>query len=173
VSFFESAIGRIRTGLQILRTLAGEDDVNMDIPCESASILSFLVNDRPVIFDVDDLTADSLLDGVIANGLTDDWNQSKWNLGLAQLGKTKGSTLAVETYQTYRKLLQTEKSELANLVDGASKQFAKRKKNAFYSGGLASGGGGPMNDFVVDYVLAAILKKIDYKGDCIHWWKWD
>ena len=103
----------------------------------------------------------------------------EWKAGLPplfeRLASKKRQMLAVETYQTYFALLETEAegAETEALVRQAEANYKRRAKDAFYSGGPTYMGGGPDNPYVVDFTLAAILKKIGWQGESIHRWRWD
>ena len=101
-----------------------------------------------------------------------------WRNGLAEpfqrLASKKRQMLAVETYRTYFHLLDVDGDldTAGVLVRAAEDNFKKRARDAFYDGGPTYMGGGPDNPYVVDFVLAAILKRIRWKGDTIHKWIW-
>jgi len=91
-----------------------------------------------------------------------------------RLASRKRQMLAVETYRTYFDILDTDGDveAIEPLVRIAEANFKKRSRDGFYSGGPTFMGGGPDNPYVVDFVLSAILKKVDWTGDTIHKWKW-
>jgi len=103
----------------------------------------------------------------------------KWREGLEEpferLASKKRQALAVESYRTYFALLEAggDGAETEALVLRAETNYARRAKDAFYSGGPTYMGGGPDNPYVVDFTLAAILKRIGWEGDSIHKWKWN
>jgi hypothetical protein len=77
----------------------------------------------------------------------------------AELQSRKRTALLGETYVNYFALAALSKGDAAKatqLTQLALELFARRKRDAFYSGGVAFEGGGPDNDFVVDFHLAAI-----------------
>lgn len=102
----------------------------------------------------------------------------EWREGLAEalerLAAKKRQMLAVETYRTYFGLLEVDGSEerAGALVRTAEANYKKRARDGFYSGGPTYMGGGPDNPYVVDFVLAAILKHIGWAGDTVHKWAW-
>lgn len=102
----------------------------------------------------------------------------EWRDGLEEpfdrLASKKRQSLAVESYRTYFALLEEGRDGLETeaLVLRAETNYARRAKDAFYSGGPTYMGGGPDNAYVVDFALAAILKKIRWKGESIHKWRW-
>ncbi len=101
-----------------------------------------------------------------------------WRKGLAEplerLAAKKRQMLAAETYRIYFGLLGAggDGAETEALVLRAETNYARRAKDAFYSGGPTYMGGGPDNPYVVDFTLAAILKKIRWKGESMHQWRW-
>ncbi|KCZ53781.1 hypothetical protein HY29_16040 [Hyphomonas beringensis] len=102
----------------------------------------------------------------------------EWRDGLTEpferLASKKRQMLAVETYRTYFNLLDTggDAVRTEELVRIAETNYTKRARDAFFSGGPTYMGGGPDNPYVVDFMLAAILKKIGWTGETIHKWKW-
>jgi len=95
-------------------------------------------------------------------------------IDLAKLYKSKRYLLAAQTYNLYFDVLNCSEETLKvqDVIVIAEKLYRKRASNGFFSGGNAIEGGGPDNDIVVDYRLAAILKKINYQGSSIHCWNW-
>ena len=93
---------------------------------------------------------------------------------LARLAIKKRQALAVDTYQTYFAIIGGGEhgTEIDVLVRRAETNYARRARDPFYTGGLGFDGGGPDNPYVVDFVLAAILKKIRWGGETIHKWRW-
>ena len=102
----------------------------------------------------------------------------EWRQGVAdfleRLAAKKRQTLAAETYRTYFGLLEAVRGDeqAQVLVSAAEANYKKRARDAFYGGGPTYMGGGPDNPYVVDFVLAAILKRIVWTGDTIHKWTW-
>lgn len=103
----------------------------------------------------------------------------EWRTGarelIDQLASKKRQGLAVESYRTYFALLDvgSNAADTKTLIERAERNYARRAKDAFYSGGPIYVGGGPDNPYVVDFTLAAIMKKIGWKGESIHRWRWD
>src|ERR1051325_5228970 len=169
----KGAVEIARKGAALLIGDIGIETVSREMPLETASIIAFLT-DQPIIeFDNSMFEHERLLDSVLGIGLHNGWENTKWALGLETLGKRKRAKLAVETYSVYDELIHASTKEAPALVDQASQLFARRKKDGYYAGGIQTEGGGPDNDFTVDYRLAAIMKKIGFRGDSIHAWKWD
>lgn len=102
----------------------------------------------------------------------------EWRDGLTEaferLASKKRQTLAVDTYRTYFDLMDADGDAVRTeeLVRIAEAHYTKRARDAFFGGGPTYMGGGPDNPYVVDFILAAILKKIGWTGDTIHKWKW-
>ena len=79
---------------------------------------------------------------------------------LAKAAKNKRTALVSDVYRNYMAIIETCKGNgeaSAKLVGEADRLFQQRKKNAFYSGGVQYAGGGPDNEHVVDFVLAALI----------------
>jgi hypothetical protein len=101
------------------------------------------------------------------------WREGVTDL-LGRLASKKRQMLAVETYQTYFALLESDGTQERTeaLVRAAEANYKNRGRDGFYGGGPTYMGGGPDNPYVVDFVLAAILKHINWTGDSIHKWVW-
>jgi len=104
---------------------------------------------------------------------------ASWSKSLARLAKNKRAKLSVETYETYDKIVShAEAGDMQAALQHAShaaELFVKRANDVYFEGGPASEGGGPANDFVTDYVLAAIQRRLfagPAPGAEIHWWRW-
>lgn len=171
---FREALAFVRQGYSAWQTMNGSVTARaLHLPLEKAALVAFLVNKSAVTFDFHELAADRLLDANLRLGLQDEWHEEMWASGLEQLRQLKGSTLAVETYTTYHRLLHfTQDGEAEAAVEMATSQFERRKSNGFYSSGEQTDGGGNYNAITVDYRLAAIMKKIGYKGKSVHSWQW-
>jgi hypothetical protein len=169
---FRQAVQSVREGAAALSNLSDEANPTRDLPLDSASIVAVLVDQPPIPFDVSALIPERLLEGLLANALHGNWDEAAWNKGLEKLRKNKRAALAVETYATYAQLLHADEAATAKLVEHATQLFKKRAKNSYYSGSYESEGGGPDNEFTVDYRLAAVMKKIGYRGENLHRWRW-
>ena len=118
--------------------------------------------------------ADVALDYQILDAL----DGQEWRVGLDEvlerLATRKRQSLAVETYRTYFDLLEADGNGARTevLVKAAEVNYKKRAGDGFYGGGPTYMGGGPDNPYVVDFVLAAILKRIGWTGETIHKWTW-
>jgi hypothetical protein len=174
VNSFRGGMGFVRQGYSTWQTMNGSSTARtLHLPLEKTAFVAFLVNENPIAFDLHELVADRLLDANLGQGLQGEWDEEAWTSGLEQLRQVKGSTLAVESYTAYHRLLRSSQDgDVKATVEKAVSLFEKRKSNGFYSAGEQTDGGGNYNAITVDYRLAAIMKKIDYKSDSIHSWKW-
>lgn len=172
---FREALTFVRQGFSTWQTMKGRSAARaLHLPLEKATFVAFLVNETAITFDFHDLVAERLLDANLAHGLHDEWDEESWANGVEQLRQTRGSTLAVETYTTYYRLLRySHTGDVKVNVERAVLLFEKRKSNSFYSGGEQTDGGGDYNAITVDYRLATIMKKVRYKSDSIHSWRWE
>jgi hypothetical protein len=94
---------------------------------------------------------------------------------LAPMSQKKQRRLAFDTYRTYFALLQAngDGSDAEFLVRAAEQNYTKRLNDSLYSGSFGYLGGGDYNPHMIDFELAAILKKIGWTGESIHRWRWD
>jgi hypothetical protein len=75
------------------------------------------------------------------------------------VSRAKRTSLLGETFLTYFDLMAIERSDDSSAIEltrQALASFVRRKRDAYYSGGVAYEGGGLDNDAVIDYHLAAI-----------------
>lgn len=175
VPLFREGIARLRHGVWVYCAMVrGKGrDVIKRFPLERASFLEFLISDKPFAFAVTDLVADRLLDALLGRGLRGAWDDAQWAAGLDQLRKVQGSTLAVESYTTYCRLLRPSRdSDLEADAARAVSLFEQRKRNHFLGGGDQTEGEGNDNAVTVDYRLAAILKKVGLRSASVHSWRW-
>lgn len=174
VNPFRECLAFVRQGYLTWQTMSGTSTtLTLHLPLEKAMFVAFLVNESAIALDLHGLVADRLLDAILGDGLQGNWDEETWTSGLEQLRQVKGSALAVESYTAYYRLLRSSQdSDATGTVEKAISLFEKRKSNGFYSTGEQSDGGGNYNAITVDYRLAAIMKKIGYKSDSVHWWQW-
>jgi hypothetical protein len=166
------AVHAVVEGLSLLSSLGTPPLRISDIPVERTSICAFLINSPSPECSLGFLKSDRRLDALIANALLDKWDQSAWDSTLTQLRAVKGRGLAAETYTGYYNLLFSTNANIEDSVRSCEVLFERRAKDRFFSGGDQTYGGGPDNALTVDFRLAAILKKIDYRGDSLHRWRW-
>lgn len=173
--FFEQAVSRFAEDWQTLRAIGGNASMLSDAGYEQVYFLALLVN-QALPFTTEsnapkELQCDRMLDAVLGQWLFDGWDARLWEAGMEEL-QLKGSGLAVEAYEFYRKVTRATKQDLPQLEASADKLFRRRKKDSFFSGGVQTSGGGQDNDFTVDYRFAALAKHIGYVGNSIHAWRW-
>lgn len=152
-------------------------------PYERCNLVLFLGERKACLFpmcftDISPVSERSL-NTLLVQRLAGEALSASWSDTLAVLAKNKRAKLAVETYQTYDSIINAAESgdmDLARLhAKHAAALFLKRAKDKYYEGGPASEGGGPANEFVVDYALAAIQRRYfssPAPGAEIHWWHW-
>lgn len=106
-----------------------------------------------------------------------------WSDLLAKVAAKKRLALVNESYVTYMEIVlsarQGDSTSAAAAVLRAAANYNKRARNAYYSGGIGFEGGGPNNEHVVDYRLAALIRMClpdqgaSLTGDAaIHVWRW-
>lgn len=98
--------------------------------------------------------------------------------GLAKLAEShlaRNDELPERIFEAYAQLLglHPSKMDVDERVRRAKSTWAERKRDELVTDGPPWDGHGPMNDVYVDIYLAAILKKIGWKGHTIHAWLWD
>jgi hypothetical protein len=91
--------------------------------------------------------------------------------------RAKRAQLSQETFRAHLNLLQdviagTDCESSLRIAEGL---YDKRRRSGYYEGGLDYWGGGPMNPFVVDFEIAAILRLAEFLGrelpPSIHRWR--
>jgi hypothetical protein len=91
-----------------------------------------------------------------------------WHELLDRRAQNKRAALFVQTYAGYWDLLDAIEAGDAREASERALQlgslYAKRKRDPYYSGGIQFEGGGPDNDDVLDFRLAAILKSASARG---------
>lgn len=167
-------------GYNQLSTTASDIRVLLDIPVEQATIIAYLLGmtvlELPIRLE-DQEFPEKPLDGLLAKALFNGkWNEQErfsWLKAIARLERTKRTKLAFDTYCLYERLLFSESSNIAELISTAESLYSKRTKDSYFSEGESTFGGGPDNEYVVDFRLSAIMKKINYSRNSIHRWRWD
>jgi hypothetical protein len=176
----EEAISNLAAGRSVLRQLSPDTAVDPMIPLEKALIIATLL-DKPI--DVppgasassDSEAYERKLDWLLAYAVRGQIPEgAALGSAMAELSGRKRCRLAAETYQAYFAILRgkSDGATLDPLVAGAEALYKQRARDSFYSGGEQTDGGGPDNPHVVDYRLAAVLKKVGYRGESIHRWRW-
>ncbi|MCB1599178.1 MAG: hypothetical protein KDI66_04070 [Xanthomonadales bacterium] len=120
---------------------------------------------------------DRYLDALITLRLGGNKCKAEWEGALDRLRYNKRARLCVDTYAGYSAVLDAaENGDLAAAMTNAGKVgelFGRRRRDAFYAGGPANAGGGPANEYVFDYQLAAIQRfyfASPAPGAEMHWW---
>jgi hypothetical protein len=187
VAAMSHAAGMVQQGLTILMSIRPTEPPEAHLLVTPSLFVSYLANRPMPAFDEDHLVsatyqgtprmiavlkAELQVDGFVGRALWDRWDEAKWYAASQAFQQNKRASLACETYRVYARLLKTPADQAEPLVREAEALFRKRAKDRFYAGGRQTEGGGPDNDFTVDYRLAAILKKVGYTGETIHLWRW-
>lgn len=141
--------------------------VYRDLPLEKAMIISYL-NGEAMHLEYHYASADmpeQRLDYLIASTLFFNFTSVEFNVDASKeikmLATRPDGHLASRTYQTYFDILDRSSKGLSieASLQKAEELFELRARDAFYSGGDQTEGGGEDNKIVRDYRLAAILKK--------------
>jgi hypothetical protein len=171
------AVAGFLAGRQILRQMDPGAKIDHLVPLESALVVAYLIDKQPEY--PPDATADEehdayerRLDLLLAAAVRGQVDPVAVDAAVAELAARKRCKLAADSYRTYFQILGAQQGELDDLVRAAEKLYGKRARDSFYSGGEATDGGGPDNPHVVDYRLAAVLKKVGYQGESVHRWRW-
>ncbi len=169
--FLGQALDGLMSSVQLLTEISENRQPECELPLEKGGIVASLLG-REFLSGFEGSTADPVrqLDNYISRALLSD-NSSRPQISVNDSVLTqKAGALAARTYAVYADILQGRGG--ADRVAEADDLFVKRSKDIFYCGGDQAEGGGKDNLIVVDYRLAAILRKIGYKGDSIHQWRW-
>lgn len=171
--YFKSGLRVFAEDWKVVSTIGGEKASLSDTPNDIVPYLSYLVGEpnAAIAFDVRGLKSDRLLGALLGNWLYDSLDTVLWDKGMAQLRKPR-SALGVATYELYWAVVHASPEELPTLVKRGEVLYLKRESNPWYCGGPSTEGGNGDNEFVVDYRLAALLKRKGYKGESIHAWRW-
>ncbi|WP_433693381.1 hypothetical protein [Herbaspirillum seropedicae] len=176
VIHFEEAVRSMCDALATFKAWGGAFDHKGALPLARAAIVARLLGlpfDLPSV-EEKILPPDVCLDYLLANA-EPSYNAKDLPLALInELKCAKDSGLAVQTYENYFDILSSQDSaeRLSYLVQKGVSLYDQRARDAFYSGGEQTEGGGPDNTFVVDYRLALVLKKVRGSSDVLHAWKW-
>lgn len=173
------AIDRATESIAAIVTLNNNIPIERSFHVESLKIIAFLmdkdisISSKVECVEEPDRRLDIMLGLSINNEISSIYKE-QIEIELAKLYKSKKYLLAAQTYNLYFDILNgsDETFKIQDIIVIADKLYSKRASNSFFSGGNATEGGGPDNDIVVDYRLAAILKKINYQGSSIHCWNW-
>jgi len=175
---FEKAIERAVTNIPELSKLSTLAVIEEDFRLENLKIIAFLL-DKTTELEINLESVketDRRLDCLLASTICDRVNlkiDTQTHIEILKLFKNKRTSLAAKTYETYFEILHNPNAKnVEEVVKKAENLYLDRSSDSFYSGGDTTDGGGPDNDIVVDFRLAAVLKKINYQGNSIHRWNW-
>jgi len=168
------AVENLGRNAQALSELDVTGNSLLGLPLERAQIVSFLI-DTPGWREScghEFTSADKKLDAALASLLISSRTSVDVEYELREL--FKASALAADSYRLYFEILSLEPTghEVSSAIEKAERNFECRARDPFYSGGDQTEGGGADNSLVLDYRLAAVLKKIQYVGPSIHRWSW-
>ncbi|NWB95771.1 hypothetical protein HX882_07720 [Pseudomonas gingeri] len=176
--YLEKAVDRALTSIAAMTALNAQTVPERDFLVENLKTIAFLV-DKPMAVEADYQlieAPDRRLDCLLASEINTDKKSNSYTLIDAEISKLRKKTtaqLAAETYQTYFELLhESNAKNIDKKVKEVEKLYLRQASDSFYSGGEKTEGGSLDNGSVVDYRLAAILKKINYHGSSIHRWGW-
>lgn len=168
-------LGRALDSLMSSVRLLSEIDVNQqpecELPLEKGGVVAWLLG-REFLSDFEGTAVDPVrqLDIDICRVLLSDNSHGAPISVNDSVLTEKVGTVAARTYAVYADILRGRGG--ADLVAEADDLFVKRSKDSFYCGADQTEGGERDNLIVVDYRLAAILKKVGYEGESIHQWRW-
>lgn len=169
--------------------------VNFGVPCYVCCILQGTIDPRLLEWHCkfrdwqelarkhDGFSVERFLDAGIFQSLIHGAAPEGWQNLLAKVAAQKRRKLVNETYATYMEIVasarQGDSSSAVAAVLRAAANYNKRARNAYYSGCPQIEGGGPDNEHVVDYRLAALIRMClpdqgaSLTGDAaIHVWRW-
>jgi hypothetical protein len=123
----------------------------------------------------EDELPDVVADLVLADALFDRPYKDRLPAVIEALASKKRQMLALLTFQTYFGLLDAngDPARISELVAEGDANYLRRKKNVFYSHGAVLSAGGDINDILLDWQLAAVLKKVGFQGESPNCWRWD
>jgi hypothetical protein len=170
------AIKALEQSAQTLKKLTPGVRVSQELPVEKANLIAHLI-DRPTELQIslaDFDPGDRRLDCLLAMALSNQADLGLFSNEIDVFAKSKKHTLAAKSYETYLAILDAETSDnsMQSLVNAAEILYKQRARDEFFSGGDPTGGGGPDNEFLLDFRLAAVLKKTRFSGESIHRWVW-
>lgn len=171
--YFKKGLQVFAEDWKTVAAIGGEKASLSDTPNEIVPYISYLVGEpnAAIAFDVRELKSDRLLSALLGNWLYDSLDTTLWEKGMAQLRKPR-SALGVATYELYWAIVHASAEELPALVERGEALYLKRESDPWFCGGPSTEGGNGDNEHVVDYHLAALLKRKGYKGDSVHTWRW-
>lgn len=175
-SYFDDAIRLVTEAAITLPDWSPSFNIGEGLPLGRASLLASLTG---VPFSLaqqesSTLPVDVRLDCLLANTGPSANAKDSANALIGELRGSKRTALAADTYENYFDILSGEGNSdcMEELLKKGEALFAKRARDAFFSGGDQTEGGGPDNALVVDYRLALALKKVRYSCNSMHAWAW-
>jgi hypothetical protein len=92
---------------------------------------------------------------------------------LSMLPAQQRDTLAQESHELYLSLLNPKAAvSFDTNLRRAEVLFHQRRNDPYFAGGVQYYGGGSDNENVVDFMLAAVLKRVARSSASIHAWRW-
>jgi predicted DNA-binding transcriptional regulator len=181
---FEECILSIKSNDEFLSTLEKETKILTDLPIEKAMIIAFLIEKefqvnfngevREILNSLD--TAERKLDYILAltlnsNSLLEVYRE-EISKQIKSLEKNLQFDLMAKSYKVYFDILEKffNNFQINDSIKLAEELYISRESNNFFSGGEQTEGGGADNKIVLDYRLAAVLKKVRYVGGSVHGW---
>jgi hypothetical protein len=139
-----------------VRVLLGE-------PVNGEFVAGCLGERLPDKHEFDDLhLGDRFLDMAVLLKLATGLRWRLWGDLLQRRAANRRAALVAETYRAYWDLLDSveagDAAQAAERAAWSATLYAKRKKDPYYAGGIEYEGGGPYNESVVDFRLAAIIR---------------
>ena len=172
-SYLASAVQQLNEAHLVVQQWDARFDVGASLPMATSALISVLVAKEPTkaTSHSNGLAADVRLDLLLAGGNPD---QLLANGALGDLRRSKRTHLAADTYENYLRILASkgEPERLETACRLGEKLFSARSNDPFFSGGHQIEGGGPNNELIVDYRLAAALKLAQATVPSVHAWRW-
>ncbi len=139
-------------------TLDLNDEIT-DLPDDRLNIINFISEKEKAPICRSFESSDRTLDYLLGEALYDEEVGGQWDQEIRNLEKCPDKSLLLRTYNNYWKILHSSNIS-SSLLDLACELFEERRKDSYFSGADQSEGGGEDNDYIIDYRLLAIEKKI-------------
>ncbi|WP_454675447.1 hypothetical protein [Achromobacter pestifer] len=169
---FERALDSLLFNRELIRDIDPKSGFDQDLPLEKGGMIARLI-DRNFLIDFHSPVENfgRQLDFQISEiMLSSDPAEMAVSVDFSILVEKVG-VVAAWTYFLYMEILKGKRN-VSELVAEADELFVRRGNDRFYCRGDQTEGGGEDNLIVVDYRLAAILKKVGYSGTSMHQWRW-
>lgn len=175
-SHFEAAIRLTAEATATLTEWEPSFNILEGLPLARTSLLASLIDATFYFPEVDNsvLPIDVRLDCLLACAVPSANVKAEAGALIGELRDGKRTALAAETYENLFDILANRgnSDRLGELMKKGDALYAKRSRDAFFSGGDQTEGGGPDNALVVDYRLALALKKVGHQSGSVHAWVW-